>query len=371
MISDNGDESMNIRTISLPNFEISWAGVSPGRPGYWFGSDDGRVQLMGLDGAELIGPYAIARSEEAVNGIAFVDGLMAVSTRNDVTFLKVPEPRNGHIPRTVFHGGAHGVVSTHGGCIIAPMGRRGILLMDPRPESVQRVRILKPADEALYIYKVVNLASSDRREILACAGRRGGFATMPLSGVGLENYGKKLRPVGVDFVDVAALDVGGFPFAVAALGLDCSVHFVCDLLGDQATTRLHLSLRGERAYRILCAEGHVFLLTDKGLYAFKDLAVRFLRGEEINDPTARRLDLEAVDASLGPDRSLLVVMPDCVYDVKFDSLLATGHPRIPRNESQTDLGTMLLPTVSNDESWKSYEKSPWEQSEELELVEFV
>jgi len=194
---------------------------------------------------------------------------------------------------------------------------------------------------------------------------------MPLAGAGLENYGKKLRPVGVDFVDVAALDVGGFPFAVAALGLDCSVHFVCDLLGDQATTRLHLSLRGERAYRILCAEGHVFLLTDKGLYAFKDLAVRFLRGEEINDPTARRLDLEAVDASLGPDRSLLVVMPDCVYDVKFDSLLATGHPRIPRNESQTDLGTMLLPTVSNDESWKSYEKSPWEQSEELELVEFV
>ena len=106
MISDNGDESMNIRTISLPNFEISWAGVSPGRPGYWFGSDDGRVQLMSLDGAELIGPYAIAPSEEAVNGIAFVDGLMAVSTRNDVTFLKVPEPRNGHIPRTVFHGGA-------------------------------------------------------------------------------------------------------------------------------------------------------------------------------------------------------------------------------------------------------------------------
>ena len=65
---------------------------------------------------------------------------------------------------------------------------------------------------------------------------------MPLAGAGLENYGKKLRPVGVDFIDVAALDVEGFPFAVAALGLDCSIHFISDLLGDQTTT-LHLSSR--------------------------------------------------------------------------------------------------------------------------------
>ena len=56
MISDNGDESMNIRTISLPNFEVSWAGVSPGRPGYWFGSDDGRVQFISLDGDRVDRP---------------------------------------------------------------------------------------------------------------------------------------------------------------------------------------------------------------------------------------------------------------------------------------------------------------------------
>jgi hypothetical protein len=196
---------------------------------------------------------------------------------------------------------------------------------------------------------------------------------MPLAGTGLENYGKKLRPVGVDFVDVAALDVDGFPFAVAALGLDCSIHFVRDLLGDQATTTLHLSSRGERAYRILCTEGHVFMLTDKSLYAFKDLAVRFLRGEAINAPTAQLLDLEAVDASLGPDRSLLVVMPDSVYHIEIDSLLAGVDLRTerPRNDSRTDLGTKMLPTDSDDESWESFEKSPWEQSEELELTEVV
>ncbi len=166
---------------------------------------------------------------------------------------------------------------------------------------------------------------------------------MPLAGSGLENHGKKLRPVGVDFVDVAALDVAGFPFAVAALGLDCSIHFVSDLLGDQATTTLHLSVRNERAYRILCAEGHVFVLTDKRLYTFKDLAVRFLRGEAINNPPARCVPLEAVDASLGPDRSLLVVMPDSVYHVNIDSILAGGQE--------------MLATNSDDEPWEPVEKT--------------
>ena len=79
---------------------------------------------------------------------------MAVGTRSDVTFLNVPKLSGEHVPRTVFPGGAHGVASTHGGCIVAPMGRRGILLMDPKLETAQSVRILKPADEALYIYRV-------------------------------------------------------------------------------------------------------------------------------------------------------------------------------------------------------------------------
>ena len=116
MISDSGDESMNIRTICLPIFEVSWAGGSPGQPGYWFGSDDGRVQFMSLDGAELIGPYAIAPSEEAVNGIAFAGGLMAVSTRNDVRARKeiivtlwpsssrYQAVRSSHLQRLIFDG---------------------------------------------------------------------------------------------------------------------------------------------------------------------------------------------------------------------------------------------------------------------------
>jgi hypothetical protein len=365
MISENGIESLSIRRIAFENFEISCAAGNQGRTGYWFGSDDGRIQFMSLDETEAIGPLAVAPSEEAVNGMAFGDNLMAVSTRSDVTFLRAPEPDESHLARTVFHGGAHGLGSTHDGCIIAPLGRRGMLLLNPRKKTAQKVTILKPADQALYIYKVVSLASSDGATILAYAARMGGFGTMPLHGAVLANHGKKLRPVGVDFVDVAALDVEGFPFAVAALGLDCSIHFVSDLRADQVTTTLHLSSISERAYRVLCTEGHVFLLTDKSLYAFKNLAIRFLRREAINDPDARLLRLEAVDVSLGPDRSLLVVMPDSVYRIKIDSVLAGEGPLTGRFRDgwRADVDSKILQTDPDDVSWG--------QSDELELMEFV
>ena len=43
MISVNGGaDKIQIDSISLPNFEISWAGGNPLTPGYCFGSDDGK-----------------------------------------------------------------------------------------------------------------------------------------------------------------------------------------------------------------------------------------------------------------------------------------------------------------------------------------
>ena len=92
-ICDNGDESINSARSPFPTFDISCAGASPGGPGYCFGSDDGRIQFMSMDGCRTIGPFPIAPSKEAVNGITFAGNLMAVSTRSDVTFLKEPEPR--------------------------------------------------------------------------------------------------------------------------------------------------------------------------------------------------------------------------------------------------------------------------------------
>jgi len=357
--------------ISLPNFGISWACGSPWRPGYCFGSDDGRVQFTGLDSVATTGPDEVAPSKDAINGIAFAGDLMAASTRSDVTFLNVPLG-GGHLELAFFFGGAHGVAATQSGKIIAPMGKQGILQMGTKQGKAQTVRILKAADESFYSYKVVSLASPDRGEILACAGRRGGFAAMPLAGSRLENYGKWLRPAGVDFVDVAAVGVGGFPFAVAALSLDCSIHVICDLLVDKTSKRLDFGLDGQRAYRLLCSEGHVFMLTDKRLYAFAHLATKILGGEAIALRTpARKLDLEAVDVSLAYDRSLLVVMTDCVYRIAIDSLIAGADSRDGNSQGtlQSTTGDGMLPTSSSEESWETSDSSVLNPSKEEALAQ--
>ena len=283
----------------------------------------------------------------------------------------MPYVGEGRVERAVYNGGAHGVVATQDGGIVAPMGRRGILLMEPKQEHSQRVRVLTAADEALYIYKLVSLSDPARGTILACAGRRGGLASTPLAGVGLENHGKRLRPTGVDFVDVAALGVAGSPFAAVGLGLDCSIHLVRNLLTDRTSKMIHFSPPGERAYRILCADGHVFILTDKALYAFVDLARKFLDGEPIGGMTiTRKLDLEAVDFSIADDHSLLVVMPEFVSRIDIDSFIArdAGQFGRPAYLSPSSAGNGSVPTSLMDESMETLNESAWERSEELELA---
>jgi hypothetical protein len=67
-------------------------------------------------------------------------------------------------------------------------------------------------------------------------------------------------------------------------------------------------------------------------------------------------------------------MPDSVCPIKIDSLLAQTDPQTgrPSEESRGDLGTKaLLPTDAVDESWHSFDESPWEGSEEVDLLEVV
>src|SRR5260370_1321422 len=85
------------------------------------GAADRRIPITGLDSPGSVGPYAVAPSKDAINGIAFAGDLMAASTRSEVVFLNVP--RGGKVERYVYYGGAHGVAGTLSGSIVATMGR--------------------------------------------------------------------------------------------------------------------------------------------------------------------------------------------------------------------------------------------------------
>lgn len=326
IIARDGLQTFHGREMLTSDFEVTWAGNCSWQTGlYSLGSEDGRVLYRTVDDSVLFGPWDVSPSGNAVNGIAYAANLMAVSTCAEITFFKVPDGGKGRIERAFSHGGAHGVIATRDEHLVAPMGRRGILVMGTSSAESQTVRTITAKDEDTYIYKLVCLSDPSRGTIVACAGRRGGLVSLPLFGVSVENRGRGLRPGGVDLVDVAAQNAEGFPFAVAGLGLDGSIHFVRDMLADTASKAMRFSMPQERAYRLLCTEGHVFMLTDKSLYAFVDLARRFIEGDDLAGPTlTRRVDLEAIDIAVGADRSLLLVMSESVYWFKIDALIARG-----------------------------------------------
>ncbi len=138
---DGNANRFNIRPISLQGLEVSWVGVTPSPRGYWFGSDDGRIQFKtDLTSDEIVGPFAVAQSGDAINGIAISGGTIAVSTRGDVVFLHPITEffSKGSLQRAAFPGGAHGVTATQCGLMIAPMGRRGLLMATTDSATTQR-----------------------------------------------------------------------------------------------------------------------------------------------------------------------------------------------------------------------------------------
>ncbi len=178
-----------------------------------------------------------------------------------------------------------------------------------------------------------------------------------------------LRPARVDFVDVATLGVDEYPFAVAALGADCSIHLMRDLLDEQTSHTVHFNLNRERAYRIVCAGGHVFLLTNRRLHTFVNLAASFLQGRAVERKTlVRSFDIEAVDMTMAFDRSLLVVMPECVYAIEIDFLINDNAPLQDHRAANEKRTPVMGPDSVTTESMGTSGNFPWEQLEHRELA---
>lgn len=364
----NSDPSITVDHIAFSDFDIAWAGECPWVPGsgYCFGSENGEIRFIGLDGTLIGDPYDVAPSRESVNGVAFAADLMAVSTRRDVTFFSVPRLGQGQVERAVFHGGAFDVVAMPRGGFVAPLGRNGLLVFGEKQTGSQKVKTLRAGAEGFNLYRVAPLASAPGRgDVLACAARDDGFAIMTIGDEHTITFGRRLRAPGVDFVDACSLESERFPLGAAALGLDGSIHLTYDALRDQSPKTLRFRGIKGRGYRIFCHRGHIVLLTSDGVYSFMDLGARFLNGESIDGPTsARRLGLDPVDATLTSEGQLLVLMSDKVIRIGIDTLIERdGDPNRTTNADSASLAAYV-----NDESFGEFDETVWAQSNELELT---
>lgn len=347
--SNNGSPWQALR-IRVPDFAVSWAGPGERDDEFCLGSEDGRLQITTVEG-ELLGEFHSGiENAEAVNGVAFIGPVIAVSTRNEVTFWTRPGPGIMKAQqRAVFPCGAHGVIATTEGYFIAPLGRSGLLKVRMGPQKDQPLTVIRDKNLTFDFYKAVSLHSYGHPEVIACAARFAGVAALPLPPDGEQGWISSITFSGLDVVDVCSLGTGATPPAAAAVSKNGILVLLRDVLHERDPVTLRFEQIPGVVYRVLSAKGSLFLLTSAGLYVLVGLARCFLEGESVDTvPTrVRGKQLEAVDANLCGERWLLVVMTDSVLRFDIDRLIGEAA-----GVEQTDETPDLNPT-SIKPDWRS------------------
>ena len=319
------------RSLSIPGEEITWAGVCPGNENYCLGTESGKVFLLNAGDkgrGEVLGEFKV--SNEAINGVAFWNDLVGITTRSEVLVYPVP-PLGAAL--SLIGGstsGAHGIIATPRGRLLAPMGSEGLYCFDGEQACEDRGWIDRPAQGVRNYYKVAYMGEWHGKEIIACATRTDGLARFELHETDASRVISLAAPT-VDLIDVCSLRTQGHPFAVAGLSLDRSLVFVRDILtlSEEDPRRLRLDgLRGT-PYSLLSALGHVFLLTSAEIVIFPDLASRFLAGEPLDRLVdAYHSPVQAVEAFIAGERTLMVVTDDGVRVSEIHPTGLTGNSRV-------------------------------------------
>ena len=328
-LEPNGSPHPLYQSIRFDDFDVTWAGPNPFRPGFCFGSDDGRLRFTDEEGKGAGPTFPQVASREAINGVAFHETCLAVSTRADVTLFLMNDGHAKSVSAAEVSVGAHGVIATQSGYFIAPSGAGGLrfLKSDDAINGTGELRIV--SSKNINWYRVIALPRTKGEEILICALRQGGIGTGTFNGNLEEFHMSGAWYDGLDVVDICPLDLQSSAVPFAALGRDGTLILVRDAhsLNGQLMVK-HQPVKGT-AYRILSSRGHIFVLTNDAVWILLHLAERFLRSEEIDGTTTQiiRVATEAVDANLPDPNYLIVVAADEVlrFDIDhFETAIATS-----------------------------------------------
>ncbi len=311
-------------SVSLPGHELSWAGEGPRSNVLSLGTEDGsffNFNIEDNDQNSTLKPTLIVNPGECINSIAFDRNRLAVSTRAEIAIHDLHQINESVHKFTIIDRGSHEIVKMPLGNFIAPIGADGLLYLEPREDEVVSWTV-RSKEDRFYNYKASVLKDTRRGECIACALRRDGLSIVARNGDSWS--GSRWTFSSNDIVDVCSIASQEFPFGIAAVGIDNSLHFVRDVFTDRQPQTFRFDELTGKAYRLLGSHGHIFLLTSRCLYLFFDLARHFLNGSAAEAPTTfGELPCQAVDANMAFDRKLLVLLPNglSIYDVaQFDNM---------------------------------------------------
>jgi hypothetical protein len=311
--------------ISAPNFDVSWVGATGAKDGICFGSETGKITFQNPGDKSYSINNAI-RTNEAVNGVAFFEHWIMVSSRNQVVLWTLPTDGSETLTGTPFPIGSHGVVASSSGHFVAPLGRSGLLFCRPRDGNEQSVDIRASCSNELNHYRVISVQAESGQEFIVCVLRRNGIGVMEFKGPDQRNAMTTATFGDLDVVDVCKTGSEAGSTAYAAVGRDGTLILFPDVRFDREPITVKYKVIEGTVYRLLYARGYLFVLTSKALYAIANL-VDDANGVATGSPVTPILTLpmEAVDANIVGEKRLCIVLPDKVVrlDIEQLSLVAT------------------------------------------------
>lgn len=303
--------------------DLSWAGAAAGDRGFCYGTEDGSVFWTNFDGVQYGDPLpnaALDDYDEAINGVAFNDGRMVVTTRSGSAIWKNAEGKAGKRKAGPISEGSHGVVAALNGAFFLPLNIGGLMSVQDSPPG--RFTGFTSTSESmdLNIYRVASLTSSDGSQVVAIAARSGGVAA------GMYQPGRMLNlatleMADADFIDICPTGYSEFPTSAYALTRDNHILAFNNILDIREHGLAYFEAVAGVAYRILSAGQFVFILNSRALHVIRNLVTHSPGSFRVNQRTqGTTLPLQAIDINLVGGRWLLVLLVDRVLRLDLDEL---------------------------------------------------
>ena len=306
----------------FPDEGITWAGECPWTGNYCFGTESGEVLFCNDTGHGPFIALSEVLAEEAINGVAFWKDFIGVSTRSEVNLHRF-HPGDGSF-ELIAAGkeGAFGISATPRGQFVAPMGTTGLFCINAKHTPQPQQWIEHASEATLNYYALSYLGSSGEEDIFACAARTDGLLTIQFHADETRNRIVRLTSPKVDLIDVCPLRSPAWPFAAAALSLDCSLIFIRNALSEGQPQTLRFKEFCGAPYSILSAEGHLIVLTSKEIVILPYLVSRYLNEEKLDSPIHyRHTPIQAVDAYIAYGKDLMVIVDEGVKMFEIDKLI--------------------------------------------------
>lgn len=289
--------------IDFVGADVSWAGPHPHEAGYCFGFDDGTLRFRADSDLVLSEPIAACPSGEAVNGVAFAGpSSIAVSTRADIAFIERQTSRT----RAVYPAGSHGVVASPSGCFVAPLGVRGYLTTKAGIVEARPIVVENATNGQLYFGRMT-IVHENSVEALVFAHRRNGVGVREFRGMGVTQPYRTLASAHFDAIDVCSVSANHLGVIALAPTADM---IVFDNVLDPFARQIPLRLEGVegRPHRVLCVNGHLVMLTSRGVHVWFDFVESALqKRSELHLPLVV-LPLDAIDVNAIDDGRVALVM---------------------------------------------------------------